>query len=121
MLLFLPYRYQISSIHCISVRYVVIVSIQITDFQCSLYFYKICYYFCHIILSSIEPVKMNTSDFHISLYAVLVLLMSEFKILEFHCSSEINNKWKPVLLAKQNFISSLPSFNFPKHKYSIML
>jgi hypothetical protein len=56
MLLFFPYRYQIFSIHYMSVRY----------------------YFCHIILN-----------------AILILLTSVFKILEFHHPNEINNKWKP--------------------------
>jgi hypothetical protein len=44
----------------------------IPDFQYSLYFCKIDYYFCNIILPSTELVKMNISDFHISLNAVLL-------------------------------------------------
>jgi hypothetical protein len=45
----------------------------IQDFQYSLYFCKICYYFCNIILPSAELVKPNVSDFHISLNAVLFI------------------------------------------------
>jgi hypothetical protein len=73
-MLFLLHRYQIFSIHCISVSFVI---------------------FFHIILSSTELVKINISVFHIKLNGILTLLMSVFQILDFDCSNEISNKWKP--------------------------
>jgi hypothetical protein len=59
-------------------------------------FLHLFYQFGHIILFSVELGNMSMFiAFHILLNSIIILLTSVFQILEFHHTTESNNKWKP--------------------------
>jgi hypothetical protein len=79
---------------------------------------KICYYFRHIILPRTELVKMNISDFLISLNAVVILLTNvHFKIVPMlayllsDCALNPVSHYNLVIVGCVEMASMLPTNN----------